>query len=175
VKRAIAALATCAALAGCSTLNPPPQGPDDTLSGRLSVQVEAHNGAPARNVSAAFDLRGGPERGEMQLTSPLGTVMAQARWTASDVVLKSSEGEKRFPDLPALADEVLGEPLPLAALFDWLRGKPWSGAPSSPLPAPGAGFEQLGWTVALERRSEGWIVARRSKAPAVTVRAKLVQ
>jgi outer membrane lipoprotein LolB len=173
VKHTLAAWAACAALASCSTLNQPAQGPDDTLSGRLSVQVDAHNGAPARNVSAAFDLRGGPERGEMQLTSPLGTVMAQARWSPSDVVLKSSDGEKRFRDLPALADEVLGEPLPLGALFDWLRGRPWAGAPSSPLPTPGAGFEQLGWTVALERRSEGWIVAHRSAPPAVTVRAKL--
>jgi outer membrane lipoprotein LolB len=171
----LAAGLACAALAGCSSLNPPAQGPDDTLSGRLSVQVEAHNGAPARNVSAAFDLRGGPERGEMQLTSPLGTVMAQARWSPSDVVLKSSEGEKRFRDLTSLADDVLGEPLPLAALFDWLRGKAWAGAPSNPLPAPGNGFEQLGWTVALERRSEGWIVARRAAPPAVTVRAKLAQ
>ena len=164
-----------AALAGCSTLAPPSQGIDDTLSGRLSVQVAAHEGAPARSVSAAFDLRGGAERGELQLTSPLGTVMAQARWNPSEVLLRSSDGEKHFRDLPALADEVLGEPLPLGALFDWLRGRPWAGADSQPLAAPGAGFVQLGWTVALDRWREGWVVAHRDAPPAVTVRARLAQ
>ncbi|MEW6705062.1 MAG: outer membrane lipoprotein LolB [Pseudomonadota bacterium] len=155
-------------------MTPAPGDADAPISGKLSVQVEAQPGSPARSVSAAFDLRGGAERGEMQLTSPLGTVMARARWQPGEVLLKDAGGEKRFPDLPALADEVLGEPLPLAALFDWLRGRPWAGAPSSPLAPPAAGFEQLGWTVALERWSEGWIVARRSAAPAVTVRARLV-
>ena len=86
VRRGLAALAA-GALAGCSTLTPAPGAVDDTLSGRLSVQVAAHGDAPARNVSAAFDLRGGAERGELQLTSPLGTVMAQARWSPSEVLL----------------------------------------------------------------------------------------
>ena len=167
-----AALAAAGLLAACATSAPPP-GMEDTLSGRLSVQVAPHDGAPARSVSASFDLRGGADRGELQLTSPLGTVMAQARWSPAEVVLKNSEGEKRFRDLPALADDVLGEPLPLAALFDWLRGRPWRGAPSRSLAAPASGFEQLGWTVALERWNEGWVVARRSAPPAVTVRAKL--
>jgi outer membrane lipoprotein LolB len=173
---AIAALPLLlAALAGCSTLAPAPGGVADTVSGKLSVQVDAWQGAPARSVSAAFDLRGGAEQGQMQLTSPLGTVMAQAEWRPGEVLLKSAEGEKRFPDLPALADEVLGEPLPLGALFDWLRGHPWTGAPSQPLAPPAVGFQQLGWTVALERWNEGWIVARRSTPPAVTVRARLAQ
>jgi outer membrane lipoprotein LolB len=170
-----AALAALALLAGCSTMAPGPEGVADTVSGKLSVQVDAHQGTPARSVSAAFDLRGSAEQGQMQLTSPLGTVMAQAQWRPGEVLLKSSEGEKRFADLPALADEVLGEPLPLGALFDWLRGHPWKGAPSRALPPPAAGFEQLGWTVGLERWSEGWIVARRSAPPVVTVRAKLAQ
>lgn len=173
--RVAASLAVLALLAGCSTLAPRPGEPSEEVSGKLSVHVEPWQGTPARSVSAAFDLRGGAERGQMQLTSPLGTVMAQAEWRPGEVLLKSADGEKRFADLPALADEVLGEPLPLGALFDWLRGRPWSGAPSRPLPAPATGFEQLGWTVGLERRSEGWIVAHRNAPPAVTLRAKLAQ
>jgi outer membrane lipoprotein LolB len=173
--RAGLAAAALALLAGCSTLAPSPEVPGDAVSGKLSVRIDPYQGTPARSVSAAFDLRGSADRGEMQLTSPLGTVMARARWRPGEVVLKSSDGEKSFPDLAALADEVLGEPLPLGALFDWLRGRPWSGAPSRPLAPPSAGFEQMGWTVGLERLQDGWIVAQRSAPPAVTVRAKLEQ
>jgi outer membrane lipoprotein LolB len=173
--RFAALFVSLALLAGCSTLTPRPGEPSEEVSGKLSVQVEAWQGTPARSVSAAFDLRGSAEQGRMQLTSPLGTVMAQAEWRPGEVLLKNADGEKRFADLPALADEVLGEPLPLGALFDWLRGRPWKGAPSRPLSPPATGFEQLGWTVALDRWNEGWLVARRSAPPAVTVRARLAQ
>lgn len=170
-----ASVGALALLAGCSTMSPAPEGAAEAVSGKLSVQVDAYQGSPARSVSAAFDLRGSAEQGQMQLTSPLGTVMAQAQWRPGEVLLKSSDGEKRFADLPALADEVLGEPLPLDALFDWLRGRPWKGAPHQPLQAPARGFQQLGWTVGLERWNEGWVVAHRNAPPAVTVRAKLAQ
>jgi outer membrane lipoprotein LolB len=174
VKRLLAALAIGAGLlAGCATAPPPVAPGTDVIAGRLSVNVDAHAGAPARNVSAAFDLRGSAERGELELSTPLGTTLAQARWQPGEVVLKSPDGEKRFPDLPALADEVLGERLPMAALFDWLHGRPWHGAASKPLPGAAAGFDQLGWTVMLDRFAEGWVVARRNAAPVVTVRAKL--
>lgn len=159
------------AATGCATA--PPTAPDATaevLSGRLSVQVAAHAGQAARSVSADFDLRGGAEQGELQLATPMGTVLAQARWRPGEVWLKRSDGERRFESLAALADEVLGEPLPLDALFDWLRGRPWRGAPSA---RSERGFEQLGWTVDLQRWSEGLLTARRPSAPAVTVRAKL--
>lgn len=161
-------------LAGCSTLTPTPLA-YDTVSGRLSVAVDPTAEQPARRVSAAFDLRGNAEQGELQLTSPLGTVMAQARWRPGEVLLKSTDGERRFADLGTLADEVLGEPLPLGALADWLHGRPWPGAPNRPLAAPAVGFEQLGWTVALDRLAEGWVVAHRAAPPAVTLRAKLAQ
>lgn len=60
--------------------------------------------------------------------------------------------------------------LPLAALFDWLRGRPWPRAESQARPD---GFEQLGWVVDLSRRAEGWLLARREEAPEVTVRVRL--
>jgi len=59
-------------------------------------------------------------------------------------------------------------------LFDWLHGRPWSGAASVPTTPPAErGFAQLGWVVSLARFDEGWIAARREQAPVVTVRAKL--
>ena len=144
------------------------------LSGRIAVRVDATDSAAARSVSAAFELQGSAETGSLNLATPLGSVLAQARWSPESVVLATPQGESRFADLDALTREVLGEPLPVAALFDWLRGRPWPGAASRATAAPDEpGFEQLGWVVSLARFSEAWVVARRERAPVVTVRAKL--
>ena len=146
----------------------------ETLSGRLTVRVEGSDGAAAHSLSAAFDLRGDGHVGRLNLSTPLGSVLAQARWAPGSVVLATPQGEKSFADLDALTREVLGESLPVAALFDWLRGRPWPEAASmSNVPPAEPGFEQLGWAVNLARFSEAWVVARRAQAPIVTVRAKL--
>jgi outer membrane lipoprotein LolB len=132
--------------------------------------VDAHGSQGARSVNADFDLQGNAEQGELQLATPMGTVLAQARWRPGEVLLKQNNGERRFANLTALADEVLGEPLPLGALLDWVRGRPWSGAPSA---TRGNGFEQLGWTIDLAQWPQGLVVARRAAPPVVTVKAKL--
>lgn len=101
-------------------------------------------------------------------------MLAQARWAPGKVALVTSHGETAFKSLDDLTREVLGESLPVAALFDWLRGRPWAGAPSTPTTAPAEqGFQQLGWVVSLARFDEGLIAAKRDQAPAVIVRAKL--
>lgn len=185
------AAAGALALAGCATV---PRGDAalaaPTFAGRLSVQVEADGAAPARSFSAAFELRGDARTGHLDLSTPLGSVLAQARWSPTQVVLATPRGETGFADLDALTTEVLGESLPLAALFDWLQGRPWPGAPSVPATAadaPGAsempasaeahgadgGFRQLGWTVSLARFDDGLVTARRKSPPPVTVRIKL--
>lgn len=130
-------------------------------------------------MSAAFEWRGDGARGELTLLSPLGTQLALARWSPGSALLITSDGEARFQTLEELAERALGERMPLAAWPDWLAGRPWPGASSSPLPAVraggtgGGGFEQLGWAVDLSRHAEGRIEARRSRPPAVTVRIVL--
>lgn len=176
--RAAAWLLAAAVLAGCATTPPPapsvPPAIADALAGRLTVHVDATPSGEARNVTAAFDLQGGPEQGRLDLSTPLGTVLAQARWGQGKVALVTSQGETRFASLDDLTREVLGESLPVAALFDWLHGRPWTGASSAPATAPGdKGFRQLGWLVSLARFDEGLIDAQREQAPRVTVRAKL--
>lgn len=143
----------------------------EALSGRLAVRVDASGGAAARSENAAFELQGNAQAGRLNLATPLGSVVAQARWSPGSVMLITPQGERRFDDLDALTQEVLGESVPVAALFDWLRGRPWVGAASTATAEPG--FAQLGWAVSLARFDEGWVVARRERAPAVTVRAKL--
>ena len=168
-------LAAALLVGGCATV-PGPQTttPPASLAGRMTVHVDATPTAQARNVTATFDLQGSPEQGKLDLATPLGTVLAQARWSPGRVALVTPQGETRFASLDDLTREVLGESLPVAALFDWLRGRPWPGAPSTPASAAsGPGFEQLGWAVSLARFDEGLIAAQRAQAPLVTVRAKL--
>lgn len=164
------------ALAGCASA-PTPQVPiadQQALSGRLSVRVDATPSTPAQNVSGVFELEGAPAAGQLSLSTPLGTMMARARWTPERAWLTTSNGESSFNDLDALTREMLGESLPVAALFDWLRGRPWPGAPSRVRPVGGTpGFQQLGWTIDLARFEEGWVVAEREQVPRVSVRARI--
>jgi outer membrane lipoprotein LolB len=160
------------AAAGCATVQPPAPGlaGSEELAGRMALRVEAEGNAPARSLTAAFELRGNADAGRLDLTTPLGSVLAQARWSPREVVLATPRGERTFPDLDALTREVLGESLPVAALFDWLRGRPWAGAPST---AGAGGFEQLGWNVDLAQFDNALVSARRETPPPVSVRIKL--
>ena len=159
-------LALC--LAGCATR--PLPGTDPWTSGRLSLQVQSSGEQPAQSLSAAFELQGSGERGELRLLSPLGTQLAAAQWAPGLAVLTTSEGKAQFANLDELARQALGENLPLAALPDWLAGRPWPGAPHT---LEATGFEQLGWQVGLARLSEGFVVATRSQPPAVSLRVRL--
>ena len=157
----------------------------DVLSGRLAVRVDAAGPDAARSLSAAFDLRGTSTSGTLGLSTPLGSLLVQARWSPGEVVLATPQGTRRFTSLDALTREVLGESVPIEAWFDWLRGRPWPGAPNAPLLATGTtastsgasspdGFAQLGWSVDLTRFGDGAVSATRtSPAPVVTVRIRL--
>ena len=164
------AAAALVLLAGCATA--PASPPDSTLAGRLSVRVD---GQPERAVAGGFELSGDAREGKLLLTGPLGTTAARARWSPGQAqLLRGGDAPpERYPDLDALAAATLGEPVPIAALFDWLRGRTWAGAPSSPRADGEAGFEQLGWRIGLARRAEGWVEAVRLAPPVVTVRARL--
>lgn len=171
-RRWLAACAAAVLVSGCATQQGPQRfGTPESLAGRMTVKVAATPTSQARNVTAVFDLQGTPEQGQFDLSTPLGTVLAQARWAPGKVALVTSQGETAFATLDDLTREVLGESLPVAALFDWLRGRPWPGAPSTA--GKDKGFEQLGWIVSLAQFDDGLIAAHRPQAPVVTVRAKL--
>lgn len=162
-------LAATLLVAGCAT-RPPNIDQMPWTSGRLSVRVDAVAQQPARSVTAAFDLRGSGERGELRLSSPLGTLIASAVWSPGAASLTTPEGETVFADLNSLSQQALGESLPLAALPDWLAGRPWPHAPSQPT---AEGFDQLGWRVSLARLADGYVDAERSAAPIVRLRARI--
>jgi outer membrane lipoprotein LolB len=149
----------------------------------LTLRIEEYGMQPPRALSAAFDLRGDARAGTLGLSTPLGSLLAQARWSPAEVVLTTPRETRRFASLDALTREALGESVPIEAWFDWLRGRPWPGAPSAPLqetlPTPAsspsaASFRQLGWRVDLSQLPAGTIAAtREAPAPVVTVRIRL--
>jgi outer membrane lipoprotein LolB len=165
--------ATLLLAGGCASLSPlPTAAPEETISGRLAVRVDAAGSEPARSFSAAFDLRGNSRSGVLGLSTPLGSMLAQARWSPETVTLATPQGRREFPDLDSLTREVLGESVPVEAWFDWLRGRPWPAAPSTAL-ADGS-FTQLGWTVDLARLADGRVSALREQPPPkVSVRIQL--
>jgi outer membrane lipoprotein LolB len=132
-------------LAGCVQL---PRTAVDTAavdiwSGRLSLQVQSE---PPQSFSGGFEIKGGPNQGELRLNSPLGNTVLAARWSQAQATLYSGSETRNFASIDALIEQSTGAALPVAALFDWLVGKD---TPSN------------GWTADLTRQAEGYIHARR--------------
>lgn len=190
MKRALLATLLSACLLGlsaCSSLEKRPaqtlqvtEG-DIHLNGRLSIQVNnTPNGRPTGG-NVGFDLNGRPAAGQLELSTPLGSLLARATWGDGEVRLKTPEVDRSFEDLDALTRELLGEAIPVAALFDWLQGRPWPHMANSPLEGKNAqGFEQLGWRIDTSRfdalARQGLIIATRGPYladPAVVLRARI--
>lgn len=151
-------------LGACAAIAPQPVPPKDAAempqarrSGRFSLSL---SGGPRRqNHSAGFELLGSADRGRLELSSPLGSLVARVRWQPGQAWLTTPEGERDFADMDELTAALLGEALPVQALFDWLDGRPWPLAKHEPL--PDNGFRQLGWQVDLRRFADGLISAER--------------
>ncbi|MFM7532670.1 MAG: lipoprotein insertase outer membrane protein LolB [Rubrivivax sp.] len=146
-------------------------------SGRIGWSIAATPEQPAQQASAGFELRGSAREGSLELTSPVGTLLARARWRAGVAELESPQGRSRHDDLASLSRAAFGDQeMPLAALFDWLLGQPWPGAPHEMQPA---GFSQMGWLVDVQALAQGRLTATRPAAPAapaapaITLRVRL--
>ncbi|HEX2544274.1 MAG TPA: outer membrane lipoprotein LolB [Ramlibacter sp.] len=135
-------------LAACVS---PPRTPvaagEQSWAGRLALNVE---GQQNQSFSAAFELKGAPQAGELTLFTPLGGTAAVLAWAPGSATLRSGGNTRQFPSLEALAQEVTGAPLPVASLFDWLSGKP------TPVP---------GWEPDVSAVGEGRLRARRTDPP----------
>lgn len=165
----LAAFLLALALGGCAQLprERVPTPGESRLSGRISVSVAGDAHTRGTGGAASFELFGTAAAGRLELTSPLGSLVARASWQPGLVTLQTPSDERRFDDLDSLTRELLGEPVPLAALFDWLQARPW---PAAEHRKTASGFEQLGWRI--EPRLPA-LVATRLADPVVTLRAKL--
>jgi len=177
---ALSALAA-AALGGCSAV---PKASESEaaalanaprLTGKFGLIVPPSGSQRGQNVNASFELLGDPRRGQLEMSSPMGSLVARVSWQPGSAWLKTPDGDRAYDDIDALTQELLGEPLPVQALFDWLRGRPWPQAPSRS--AGEQGFQQLGWQVDLRRFADQLISAQRlnpnGPEPLATLRLKL--
>lgn len=78
---------------------------------------------PAQTFSALFELRGAPRAGELTLTSPIGSTLAQLHWAPGEALLKNGSETRRFGSVDALIEAATGAAVPVGALFAWLAGR----------------------------------------------------
>ncbi|RZI80523.1 MAG: hypothetical protein EOP38_22255 [Rubrivivax sp.] len=179
----IAWLASSLLLGACS--NFPARAPSEAasasasaqqaLQGQLSIKLQAFQNLPAKGISLGFFFNGTRQGGQLDLMTPMGSQVAQVRWTQAGTWLLTEQGERRFDTLSELSQEVLGEALPLSALMHWVQGEP-----DPDLPAPtittAQSFEQVGWRIDTTEIGIGRLSAQREDTQTqrgVTVRVRL--
>jgi outer membrane lipoprotein LolB len=136
-----------------------------SYAGRISLVIDsgdASGNTPAQNFSGSFELRGNAQTGQLDLLSPLGSVVAQLRWSPQEAQLQSGSEIRRYASAAALLEQATGLTMPPQTLFDWLQGKPSS-------------TEMAFWRVDLSRHSEGRISAQRSAPTPAQLRIILEQ
>lgn len=93
----------------------------------------------------------------LELSSPLGTTVARIEVEPSGARATGAQmQEVRGADANALTEKLLGWPLPVSGLADWIEGRP---APSRVARVEREGarivlLEQDGWTIRLSEYSE---------------------
>lgn len=150
-----------ALVSGCASA-PKPAGPWDAVngpwSGRLALQVQDR---PDQSFSAGFELRGNAGAGELALFSPVGGTLAMLSWRPGAATLRRGAETREFASVDTLVARVTGEVIPIAALFDWLRGRD---------------TEAGGWRADLTQLAQGRLAAKRlAPAPQVDLRVALDQ
>ncbi|WP_018906743.1 lipoprotein insertase outer membrane protein LolB [Variovorax paradoxus] len=144
-------------MAGCAQLAGGPSAPRsaDSWSGRMSLRIDSQ---PVQTFSALFELRGSPEAGELSLTSPIGSTLAQLHWSPGQALLKNGSEIRRFESVDALIEAATGAAIPVGALFGWLAGR------NEPVP---------GWRPDLAQVANGRLQATR-ESPGPTADLRIV-
>ena len=156
-RRVLALAMSCTLLAaGCASPRMIPVDDKAYWSGRMAIQVLKD---PPESLSAGFELQGSALVGEMVLLSPIGTTLARLEWTPQGARLAQGQQQVDSPSLQRLGARLTGTELPIAALFEWLAGRP---------------AEAHGWQVDLSAHAQGRIRAeRREPSPGAVLRIAL--
>jgi outer membrane lipoprotein LolB len=136
--------------AGCASpqrTSAPVSAASGPWSGRLALQVEENQ---SQSFSAGFELKGSASAGELALHTPLGGTLALLSWAPGSATLRANGQTRDFDSVDALVAHATGAAIPVAALFDWLRG----------IDTPVAG-----WKADLSLLSQGRLRAQRLEPP----------
>jgi outer membrane lipoprotein LolB len=117
-------------------------------SGRLALRVDDPQ---TPSFSSNFELKGSSLTGELKLLTPLGSTLAQLQWSPAQARLQAPGRDTRFASLQDMLAAVVGTPLPVRAMFDWLEG---------------IDTATDGWHVDLSQYTHGKITAQRAQPPA---------
>ena len=109
----------------------------------MSLRIESD---PVQTFAALFELRGDAQTGDLTLTTPIGSTLANLHWTPGEATLNDGRQTRRFESVDALIQAATGAAIPIGALFGWLAGR------DDPV---------SGWTAELSQLSEGRLQARR--------------
>lgn len=143
-------------LTGCAQLSggsPATSERAASWSGRMSLRIDSE---PVQTFAALFELRGSAETGDLTLTTPIGSTLAQLRWAPGEALLKNGSDTRRYDSVDALVEAATGAAIPVGALFGWLDGR------AEPVP---------GWRADLGQLSSGRLQAtRESPAPRADLR-----
>ncbi len=114
---ALLLVAGCAQLSGGGASAPKTT---DSWSGRMSLRIESE---PVQTFAALFELRGSADSGDLTLTTPIGSTLAQLHWSPGEALLKDGNNTRRFDSVDALIEAATGAAIPVGALFGWLAGR----------------------------------------------------
>lgn len=143
-------------LGACAT--PPPIAGDGSpafdRSGRFALNVQYFNGKQEA-VQGGFAWHDAGRMLELDLANPLGNTLARVQVVPGHATLTRSNGEtERATHADALVEKVLGSPIPVEGLRDWLQGRTGADRVAN-LEKNSAGqpisFTQNGWRVQLSR------------------------
>ena len=113
---------------------------------------------PVQTFSADFDLQGDAQAGRLSFFTPLGTTAARVDWTAQGAQLQMAGEPQQFESIDSLTRHIFGAVLPIASLFEWLKGMD----PATP-----------GWQVDLRDLINGRLSAQRL-APEIPAELKII-
>jgi len=148
-------------LAGCATQAPEPNKTNQSeflRYGRFALKAEEFNRNPEA-VQGGFTWRDTGVRFSLDLTDPMGSVIARVVAERTGATLTRANGEQIYAKSPdALLESVLGQTVPVDGLRSWLRTMKTALPGMTKVVKDSEGrlesFEQSGWRVQLSRFDE---------------------
>lgn len=126
-------------------------------SGRFAMKAEVFGRHPEA-VQGGFVWKDRGQLLTLDLTNPMGTVLARVEVGPQGALLQESNGKVSRASHPdALISQVIGQEIPVSGLRAWMRGQPASGSTADEVARTSGQLSRLrqnGWSIELSRYDE---------------------